>query len=160
MRLAWKVDTGIRLDSEHFKKMKKLLKELNACPEAIQWAGNKSWREIYDTCDRGDWLLWLFAKTNPDEIRNLLIIQAHFANEKMRSEIIIAEIVAVIVDTAIITEAASALEAANFITEIMRRMRLKKTADICRKYLPFGIWNISAEPAPADEGEKNNESTK
>ena len=40
--------------------MKVLLEKLNACDDAKKWASDKTWKEIYETCHRGDWLLWLF----------------------------------------------------------------------------------------------------
>jgi hypothetical protein len=32
---------------------------LGACEEALAWAGRKSLRCAWRTCDRGDWMLWL-----------------------------------------------------------------------------------------------------
>jgi hypothetical protein len=60
--------------------MKEKLIELKACKQALEWAGDKTWEEIYNTCHRGDWLLWLFAKTNPDDLRLLTPAKAHCAN--------------------------------------------------------------------------------
>jgi hypothetical protein len=60
--------------------MKEKLIELNACAESLEWAGDKTWEEIYNTCHRGDWLLWLFAKTNPDDFRLLTLAKAHCVN--------------------------------------------------------------------------------
>ena len=60
--------------------MKELLMKLNACPEAMEWAGDKSWEEIYNTCHRGDWLLWLFKRTNPDDLQLLTLAKGHCAN--------------------------------------------------------------------------------
>lgn len=60
--------------------MKTLLTELNACLNAKEWAANKSWKEIYETCHRGDWLLWLFKRTNPDDLQLLTLAKAHCAN--------------------------------------------------------------------------------
>ena len=60
--------------------MKAKLIELKACKEALEWAGDKTWEEIYNTCHRGDWLLWLFAKTNPDNFRLLTLAKAHCVN--------------------------------------------------------------------------------
>ena len=60
--------------------MKTLLTQLKACKEAIEWAGDKSWEEIYNTCHRGDWLLWLFAKTNPAGLQLLTLVKGHCAN--------------------------------------------------------------------------------
>ena len=54
--------------------MKELLKKLNACQPAIEWAGDKTWEEIYKTCHRGDWLLWLFKKTMEDNEANLRLL--------------------------------------------------------------------------------------
>jgi len=60
--------------------MNNLLKELNACDDAIQWAKDKTWNEIFETCHRGDWLLWLFKKTNPDNFKELTLAKGHCAN--------------------------------------------------------------------------------
>lgn len=56
------------------------LRKLKACEEARQWARGKTWQQIYETCHRGDWLLWLFAKTNPNDIRLLTLAKAKCAN--------------------------------------------------------------------------------
>ena len=63
--------------------MKELLISLNACKPAMEWAGDKTWKEIFETCHRGDWLLWLFhhTKTNSEEDFALLTIaKGHCAN--------------------------------------------------------------------------------
>jgi hypothetical protein len=60
--------------------MKNLLKKLDACEDARIWAADKSWQEVYDTCDRGDWLLWLFRNTNPDDLQLLTLAKGHCAN--------------------------------------------------------------------------------
>jgi len=54
--------------------------KLNACKDAREWAGDKSWEEIYNTCHRGDWLLWLFKRTNPDDLQLLTLAKGHCAN--------------------------------------------------------------------------------
>jgi hypothetical protein len=56
-----------------------LLINLNACQEARDWAKGKSFKEILNTCHRGDWLLWLFQKTNPDDIRLLTLAKGYCA---------------------------------------------------------------------------------
>ena len=64
--------------------MKKLLLSLNACNEAVEWADGKSWKEFFETCHRGDWLLWLFYKTMNRESETdfalLTIAKGHCAN--------------------------------------------------------------------------------
>ena len=59
--------------------MKKLLIELNACQDAKVWAADKTWNEIYNTCHRGDWLLWLFKKVNQDDLQLLTLAKGHCA---------------------------------------------------------------------------------
>ena len=61
--------------------MKKLeFIDLEACDEAADWASGKTWEEVYATCHRGEWLLWLFAKTNPKNFRELTLAKGHCAN--------------------------------------------------------------------------------
>ena len=62
------------------QQFKKLLLDLNACEEAIKWAEGKSWEEVYKECHRGDWLLWLFQKVNPDDLQLLTLVKGHCAN--------------------------------------------------------------------------------
>ena len=59
--------------------MKELLIKLKACEAAREWAGDKSWPEIFATCHRGDWLLWLFYHTAGDK-RLLTLAKGHCAN--------------------------------------------------------------------------------
>ena len=51
-----------------------------ACNDALEWAKDKSWEEIYNTCHRRDWLLWLFKRTNPDNVKELFMAKALCAN--------------------------------------------------------------------------------
>jgi len=64
--------------------MKELLIKLNACEPAIDWAGDKTWKEIYNECHRGDWLLWLWHKTinhkSEDDFKLLTLAKARCAN--------------------------------------------------------------------------------
>ena len=59
--------------------MKELLIKLNACDEAIEWAGDRTIEEIVKECDRGDWLLWL-AKKIGIERQPLTLANGHCAN--------------------------------------------------------------------------------
>ena len=60
--------------------MDQLLTKLGACQEAKEWAKGKTFVEIYNTCHRGDWLNWLFAKTNPEDVQLLTLVKGHQAN--------------------------------------------------------------------------------
>ena len=57
--------------------MKQLLIKLNACEEVKIWANNKTWQEFYETCHRGDWLLWLFFKTMNDKSEEDFTLLTH-----------------------------------------------------------------------------------
>ena len=59
--------------------MKELLKKLNACQPAREWADDKTIEEIWATCYRGDWMLWLARKLNIDK-RVLTLAKGHCAN--------------------------------------------------------------------------------
>jgi len=59
--------------------MKELLLKLKACKEAVEWAGNKTAKEVIDTCHRGDWLLWLADKLKVDD-RPFTLAKGHCAN--------------------------------------------------------------------------------
>lgn len=61
-------------------KIHELLEELKACDEAQKWSKDKTWEQIYNQCHRGDWLCWLFVRTNPDDIRLLTLVKGHQAN--------------------------------------------------------------------------------
>ena len=39
-----------------------LLRSLHACEEARTWAKGKTLAEIWEQCERGDWLLWLCGR--------------------------------------------------------------------------------------------------
>ena len=41
------------------KEFNDLLHELHACSELVRWAHGKDLHEVWTTCERGDWLLWL-----------------------------------------------------------------------------------------------------
>lgn len=61
-------------------KLDDLLDKLDACREAKEWARGKDWSEIYSTCPRSDWLLWLFSRTNPDDRRLRVLAAAKCAD--------------------------------------------------------------------------------
>ena len=59
--------------------MKELLLKLRACGLAIDWAGDKTIEEIWATCHRGDWMLWLARKLDIDK-RVVTLAKGHCAN--------------------------------------------------------------------------------
>ena len=63
------------------KTFKNLLQELNAFSEIIEWAADKSWVDVYTNCQRGDWLSWLYAKTNPDDLKGFILANGLCANQ-------------------------------------------------------------------------------
>jgi hypothetical protein len=98
------------------KTLAEYLIEYDACTDARQWAKDKTWQEVYSTCDRADWLLWLFVRSNPDDKRLRVLAAAKCAND---------------VDAAYY----AALQI-NFDAQI-------NFADIVRDTLPITIWNVS-----------------
>ena len=132
--------------------MKELLMKLNACKDAREWAGDKSWEEIYNTCHRGDWLLWLFKRTNPDDLQLLTLAKGHCANtvrHLMKDERSIKAVDAAIAfgEGKISRDEldAAAADAAAFAAAVAaaKKENQQLTADICRKYLPIEVWNIT-----------------
>jgi len=149
--------------------MKELLIKLDACDDAIKWASDKKWEEIYNTCHRGDWLLWLFKKTNPDDLQLLTLAKGHCANtvrhlmkdersvnavdtaisfgegKATREELdaaYAAAYAAACSSYAAAAVAAYAADAAAYAYAAAKEKNKQETADICRKYLPIEIWNI------------------
>ena len=56
------------------KTTKTILTEMGACPEAVKWAGRKTHKRAWETCERGDWLLWISGNLDVD--RKLLVLAA------------------------------------------------------------------------------------
>jgi hypothetical protein len=148
-----------------------LLKKHNACNEAREWAKDKTIEEAFTTCHRGDWMLWLFAKTNPEDLQRLTLAKGHCANTVRN--LIKDEQRVKAVDVAIafgegkatrdeldaadeaglvgVGAAAYAAYAAYYAVyasasasaaAYARKENQLQAADICRKYLPLEIWNV------------------
>jgi len=161
------------------------LRKLGACNDAKEWAKDKTWPEIFETCHRGDWLLWLYRRTNPDNLKELMRTKAHCAltvrhlmkdqrsinacevalkfadGQATREELnayaadaadaaayaaytadayaAAAAYAAYAAADAAYDAADSAYAAADSAAKIRNQ---KRTADICRKYLPIEIWNL------------------
>jgi hypothetical protein len=61
-------------------KAKELLIAMNACYESIEWVGDRTIQEAWQECERGDWMLWFYAKQHPEKIRELTLAKGHCAN--------------------------------------------------------------------------------
>jgi hypothetical protein len=142
--------------------MKNLLIKHNACPPAREWAKGKTFAEAFTECHRGDWMLWLFARTNPDDLQRLTLAKGHCANtvrHLMTDPRSLAAVDAAIAfgegrisrdelnaaasaASAAYAAASAAYAAASAAYAAARKENQRLTADICRKYLPIEIWNI------------------
>jgi hypothetical protein len=133
--------------------LKEQLESLSACTEAVQWAQDKTLSEAWQTCDRGDWMLWLYSRAKNYDFQKLTLAKGHCANtvrhlmKDDRSK--------KAVDTAIAfgeggatredLQAAAAAAAAAYAyayayaydRKQAREANQKSTADICRRYLPI-----------------------
>jgi len=86
-------------------KLQDFLKAIGACEKARAWARNKTFKEAYTECKRGDWLLWLYGKlcsdfsTHPKEVRKRVLIAGLTVNlvrDKMTDERSVAAVDAAI----------------------------------------------------------------
>lgn len=140
------------------KTLKEFLKKHNACEDGYLFAKDFTLEQFLNNCERGDWILWLFARSNPRNKKLRTLIAGHCANtvrhlmENERSK--------EAVDMAIkygegkatrkqlddaydaYAAAAAAYDAYAATIAAARKKNQKLTADICRKYLPIEIWNI------------------
>jgi hypothetical protein len=186
--------------------MKNILNELRACEESVEWVGDRTPEQAYNECPRGDWLLWLFQRTNPENLQLLVLATGHCANtvrnlmtdsrstnavdvaiafgegRASREELDAARVAARDATTAVIATARAAATATSFIATYTayatatytatyaatytatadaddaadaaadaaayadadaKKENQRQTADICRKHLPFEIWNLS-----------------
>lgn len=48
--------------------------------DGYEFAKNLTLEEFLEQCTRGDWILWLFQKSNPDSIKELTLAKGHCAN--------------------------------------------------------------------------------
>lgn len=54
------------------------LRKYGACDEAIEWVANQSLEEIWDTCVRGDWLMWLVIFFHMQKKSDTITVYADF----------------------------------------------------------------------------------
>ena len=124
------------------------LTKLGACGEAATWAKNKSLSEVWATCRRGDWLLWLIARYGDAPRKTAVAIACDVAEtaSAFTTDPRPAECLAVVrrwlKDEATIDEVRAAARAAESAESAARAARaaareksLQFSADVCRKYI-------------------------
>ncbi len=62
------------------EKLKQKLEEFDACADAVEWTGERTLKQAWEECPRGDWMLWLYAKLYPKNLRELTLAKGHCAN--------------------------------------------------------------------------------
>ena len=65
------------MNAEEFKQY---LESIGACDDAIEWANGKSWKEVYHSCHRGDWLLWLYRRSKGYDLKKIALAKGLCAN--------------------------------------------------------------------------------
>lgn len=55
------------------------LKSLDACADAREWAGERTAQQVWDQCDRADWLLWWAARTSANSKQDIVRCAATIA---------------------------------------------------------------------------------
>ena len=57
------------------------LEKISACRDAIEWVANqKNYKEAWQNCERGDWMLWLAKRLKVDD-RKLTLAKFKCANQ-------------------------------------------------------------------------------
>lgn len=62
------------------KTLKNFLKKYSACKDGYEFAKDLTLEQFLNTCERGDWILWLFARTNKNDLAKLIEAKALCAN--------------------------------------------------------------------------------
>ena len=71
------------------KTLKTFLEKHDACKDGFKFswqlsAKDLTLKEFLETCERSGWILWLFARTNPESLKELTLAKAHCANTVRR----------------------------------------------------------------------------
>jgi hypothetical protein len=71
------------------KMLKEFLQKNYAWPEIAKFAQNLTIEEFLKTCERGEWIIWLFTRTNPNCLKQIILATAHSVNtirDRMRDK--------------------------------------------------------------------------
>ena len=134
------------------KKLKDFLLKNNASSDIFDFAKDLTLQEFLNTCDKGNWILWLFENTsykknmklkNQVTLRCFLVCRDLERYSKKENQALDA-IKCVDNDGSTLTSFDVQMSIEDNSVNYTERSNLQKiTADICRKHLPFEIWNQS-----------------
>src|SRR5207249_3862074 len=62
----------------------KHLSQLEACPEALEWAAKRSPLEAWQECERADWLLWWASQTQANTHQSIVLAACDCARRALR----------------------------------------------------------------------------
>ena len=139
----------------------RLLAKLGACRDARHVADGRSLENVWTTCERGDWLLWLAAKLDID--RKLMVTAAcDCAEQALRfvpaGEERPAEAIRIArlwvegnatIEEVIAAAAAAAYAAAAAVAVAARTQSLRSSAEIVRRVIHFDLIREAAEKSLA-----------
>ena len=61
------------------KKFLNYLNSKKACENAIEWTGKRLPKQVWNECERGDWMLWLISKSENYSIQQITAIKVECA---------------------------------------------------------------------------------
>jgi nucleoid-associated protein YgaU len=61
------------------KTLKEFLEKNQACKNGFDFAKDLTLEQFLKTCERGDWILWLFVRMNPDSLCELTLAKGYCA---------------------------------------------------------------------------------
>ena len=135
------------------KQYQDLLEQLNACSEARRDAKGKSLTEVWSTCKRGDWMLWIAIRLQVPHTMLVLAVDAITKARRWTSgtepsfeqaEIEVAE--AVWAATRAARAAAKETRSASRkIRSAARVASLVHSADLLRTIIPLNVIEAAAE---------------
>lgn len=155
------------MENKKSPTLKKFLLSKDACSDRFEFAKDLTLKQFLDTCERGDWILWLFARTNPQDIRYITLATAHcvntvrhfMADERSTTAIDVAirfgqgkatkqelhDAHAAAAAAAAYADCANAADYAAHAAayDAARSKNRLQTADVGRKYLPLQMWNTN-----------------
>lgn len=87
----------------NYAEFELLLSQLEACKDAREWAKGKSFEEVWTTCHRGDWMLWLFHRMEDKKgwgdlrnktlakVRCVRLVEHLLTDERSKNALVVAQ---------------------------------------------------------------------